>query len=360
MRLYYNSGDLSDLLVFCKLWQAYPRALRAYCCAVHLRDLHSSDILLKGGHLSVVERMRVAWKKRADFKWTGYLLAVGSAAAVAATSVVRKTISTEVNPATFSVWWYGLAGLYGWVLTAARGQLHVASGIRHKWQPTAVLVLSNAVAAILFYTEIDLANPSLVSFFGRLRTVYTVLLGVLLLRERLNRQEWIGAGITVLGTLLIAYRGGAVLNLVFLLALVENFLMAVATIAAKSAVKYVSPTVLVGYRGVLISFLIVIYALVSGQWQPVSWDTWLVIAVGALGGPFLGHVMYYAALARIDAGKVAVLAAIQPVFVTLYTALILSTVPTARQAAGGILTVAGVLIVSVARQRSVSSGVKND
>ena len=308
--------------------------------------------------MSVVEQMRVAWRNRADLRWTGYLLAIGSAAAVAATSVVRKTISSEVNPATFSVWWYGLAGLYGWILTAARGQLHVAAGIRRRWQPTAVLVLSNAVAAILFYTEIDLANPALVSFFGRLRTVYTVLLGVLLLREHLNRQEWIGAGITILGTLLIAYRGGAVLNFVFALALVENFLMAVATIAAKSAVKYVSPTVLVGYRGVLISLLILIYALVSGQWQSVSWSTWWVIAVGALGGPFLGHTMYYAALARIDAGKVAVLAAIQPVFVTLYTALVFGTVPTARQAVGGILTVAGVLVVSVARlKKAASSGV---
>ena len=42
----------------------------------------------------------------------GYLLALGSAAAIATTFIVRKQVSTAVNPATFSVWWYGLAGIY--------------------------------------------------------------------------------------------------------------------------------------------------------------------------------------------------------------------------------------------------------
>lgn len=214
----------------------------------------------------------------------GYVLALGSAAAVAATPVIRKTISTEVNPATFSVWWYGMAGVYAWILVLIRGDAHAARGIRTGWRPTLVLVLTNASAAILFYTEIDLANPALVSFFGRLRTVYVVLLGVLYLGERLNRQEWTGAVVTVLGTLLVAYRGGAVLNLVFVLALIQNLLMAVATIMAKSAVQHVPPLVLVGYRGVLISLAVLSYAVVTGQWQWVSGRTWAVMATGALAG----------------------------------------------------------------------------
>lgn len=281
----------------------------------------------------------------------GYVLALGSAAAVAATPVIRKTISTEVNPATFSVWWYGMAGVYAWILVLIRGDAHAARGIRTGWRPTLVLVLTNASAAILFYTEIDLANPALVSFFGRLRTVYVVLLGVLYLGERLNRQEWTGAVVTVLGTLLVAYRGGAVLNLVFVLALIQNLLMAVATIMAKSAVQHVPPLVLVGYRGVLISLAVLSYAVVTGQWQWVSGRTWAVMATGALAGPFLGHVMYYASLAHMDAGKVAIVTALQPAFVAVYTALLFGDLPTSQQMLGGALTIAGVIIVFGARYR---------
>ena len=79
----------------------------------------------------------------------GYLLALGSAAAIAATFVVRKSVSDEVNPATFSVWWYGLAGVYAWIFALIRGETHRAGGIRAGWKPTLGLVLLNAAGAIL-------------------------------------------------------------------------------------------------------------------------------------------------------------------------------------------------------------------
>lgn len=279
----------------------------------------------------------------------GYLFALGSAAAIAATFVVRKSISNVVNPTTFSVWWYGLSGLYAWVWMLLRGRPVQLGRARHTWKPLLVLILSNAVAAILYFTEIDMTNPALVAFFGRLRTVYTILLGIALLGERLNRREWTGAAITVLGTLVIAYRGGAALNMVFALALIENLLMAVTTIAARLVVQHISPLVLTGVRGVSMALLLLAYALIAGQWQPVDGKTLLALGAGAFVGPFIGYVLRYSALARIDAGKVAVITSTEPVFVALYTALLFADLPTLQQALGGVLTIAGMLIILQAR-----------
>jgi drug/metabolite transporter (DMT)-like permease len=289
--------------------------------------------------------------QQARTRTAGYLLALGSAAAISATYVFRKVVSEAVNPVTFSIVWYGLAGVYAWILAGARGELHHARTWLRGWRPLVGLVLANAGGAILYYTEIDLTNPALVSFFGRLRTVYIVLLGALFFAERMNRREWVGAGVTVAGTMLIAYRGGAVLTTVLLLALVENLLMAVATIMAKVAVREIPPILLTAYRGVLIPVVLLPYALLTGQWQPVDGATMAVIALGACSGPFLGHVMRYAALARIDAGKAAIVYAIQPVFVTLYSGLVFGDVPSGRQLLGGALAMGGVILVFVARQR---------
>jgi drug/metabolite transporter (DMT)-like permease len=286
----------------------------------------------------------------------GYLLALGSAAAIAVTYVVRKAVSEEVNPVTFSVWWYGLAGIYAWVITLIRGEARQAGGIRTGWRAVGAQALLNAVGAILYYMEIDLVNPALVSFFGRLRTVYIVLLGVVLLRERLNRWEWVGAAVTISGTLLIAYRGGIVLNVVFLIALVENLFMAAATIMAKFAVRHVPPFVLAGYRGVLISLVVAIYAIVTRQWEPVSGRTLAIMAAGALSGPSIGQAMNFAAMQRVDAGKAAIVAAVQPAFVTLYTVLLFGTLPSLQQMLGGLLAVAGVVIVFGARGRQARAG----
>jgi uncharacterized membrane protein len=284
-------------------------------------------------------------------KRLGYLFALGSAAAIGATYVFRKSVSDAVNPATFSTWWYGLAGVYAWILTIARRETRKAFAIRLNWGWVVGLALSNAMGAILYYTEIDLTNPTLVSFFRRLRTIYVVLLGVIFFSERLNGQEWLGAAVTMTGAALIAYRGGAVLNLVFLLSLIENLMMAVSFVMAKVAVRVMSPTVLVAYRGVTISLIVFVYAQLTRQWQSVQGPTLAIIALGALGGPFVGHIMSYASLARIDAGKSALIGAVQPVFVTVYTVLLFGTWPTLQQAIGGALTVIGVILVIRAQSR---------
>jgi drug/metabolite transporter (DMT)-like permease len=281
----------------------------------------------------------------------GYSLALGSAAAISATYIFRKVVSEEVNPVTFSVWWYGLAGIYAWILAGVRGELDQARAWRQRWRSLAGLVLANAVGAILYYTEIDLTNPALVSFFGRLRTIYIVLLGAIFAGERMNRREWLGAVVTVAGTMLIAYRGGSVLNTVLLLALVENLLMAAATVLAKVAVQHISPLLLTAYRGVLIAVVLLPYALLTGQWQVADAGTMAMIALGACSGPFLGHVMRYAALARLDAGKAAIVYATQPVFVTLYSGLLFGDVPTLQQLLGGGLAMGGVILVFLAQQQ---------
>ncbi len=276
---------------------------------------------------------------------SGYLMAVAAAAAIATAFVSRKYISTQVNTATFSVWWYGLAGLYAWLLAWGQHQAGHLDQVRRSLKPLIVMVLCNAVAAILYFTEIDLTNPALVAFLGRLRTVYTVLLSLLFLRERFNRLEWLGAGIAILGALTIAYRGDAALNLVFWIALVENLLMAVTTIAAKLVLGHLPPLALAGYRGLSVSLLILIYALITHQWQWIDASTLAWIAGGAFISPFLGYVFQYGALARIQTSQVAVILDMQPVFATLYTALLFHTWPTARQSVGGLLVIGGVLLI---------------
>jgi drug/metabolite transporter (DMT)-like permease len=275
---------------------------------------------------------------------------LGSAAAIAATFVFRKSVSTEVHPVTFSVWWYGLAGIYAWALTLIRGEIREAERICSGWKSTLGLCVFNAAGAILYFTEIDMTNPALVSFFGRLRTVYVVLLSALFLRERLNLQEGVGAGIAILGTLVIAYRGGAVLSAVFAIALIENLLMATSIVMAKLAVNHLPPFVLAGYRGLAISVMLLAYSLIRGQWEWIERRTLAIIAGGALIGPFLGHVMNYASLARVDATKSAIIAAVQPLFVTVYTALLFGDLPNLQQALGGALAIGGVVLVFVARR----------
>ncbi|MGD9101007.1 MAG: DMT family transporter, partial [Anaerolineae bacterium] len=209
----------------------------------------------------------------------------------------------------------------------------------------------NALCMMLFFTAIQMTNPALISFFGRMSTLFTVVLGVIVLGERLKWREWVGAVVILAGALLITYHADRVMLVVFIISLLSSFLYSSTTIIAKQTVSVVSPLTLALARAACTAFFIAIFALVTGRWQRPPPDILALIAVGALGGPLFSHVLLYRALALIDASKVSLVGATQPAFVLLYSLLLFGTLPLLHQIAGGLLSVGGVVILLSARKQ---------
>jgi len=77
----------------------------------------------------------------------------------------------------------------------------------------------------------------------------------------------------------------------------------------------------------------------------------VMVAVGALLGPFLSFVCYFAALRYMDFSKVSILRNSEPVFAAVYGLLFLGAFPGGRQLTGCLLVLAGVLLVALFRPR---------
>ena len=71
----------------------------------------------------------------------------------------------------------------------------------------------------------------------------------------------------------------------------------------------------------------------------------VLIALAALVGPVLARTLYMYALRHIDVSRAALVNQTQPLFVALFSAIALSTLPTRREWVGGILIVAGCLML---------------
>jgi transporter family protein len=74
-----------------------------------------------------------------------------------------------------------------------------------------------------------------------------------------------------------------------------------------------------------------------------------MVALGALLGPFLSFVCYFAALRYMDFSKVSILRNSEPVFAAVYGLIFLGSLPGGRQLAGCALVLAGVVLVAVFR-----------
>lgn len=291
-------------------------------------------------------------RQRVPPRYLGYVLALFSTATVATAFVISKAVLETINPESFNVYWYTAASLYALVYGRLSGNPVRRITLRQYWKPLLSIGVINALSMTLFFYAIQMTDPAVISFLGRISTLFTVLLGIIVLGERLRRREWVGAAVILSGALLITYRGDAVLLKVFFISLGSSFLYSCTVIIAKRAVSAVSPLTLTLARSGGTASTILLLALVTGRLQFPSPGMLLIIVVGALGGPLISHLLLYRALALVDASKVSLIGATQPLFVLLYSLALFRTLPDGHQIAGGLLSMGGVAILLSARNKA--------
>jgi len=261
--------------------------------------------------------------------------------------VFSKAALRTMDVAAFVPLWYGIAFLLTALYMAITRQLGELAVPRQDWPILLLFGLLYSVGVFAFFWEIQLVDPNLVAFFGRLQTVYAVLWGVLFIGERLTRRDGTGMVLTLAGALIITYASGQQAWQAFLLALLgESLFTSLGFLVGKLILRRgVSAVALTAYRSLLICLVSVTYALLSGRWSPPTSRELLLVGLGAFFGPFLAWLLLMAALARADASRVALFRNLQPVFVVLYSLILFGALPGPRQLVGGGIVVLGIILL---------------
>ncbi len=281
----------------------------------------------------------------------GIALMFASAACISVTFVASKQAMQTLSPLAFSPLWFAAASAWGLGLFGAQSGITPPPGLMRYWRPLLALGLFNGLANLLLFMAINLGDPTLVAFFSRSETIYSVLLGALLLHERMLGYQWLGAAIAVAGAGVMTYRGGALVGLTLLITLVSNLFLAISGLIAKRYIFALPPLVISTIRTLVMTLLLAVAAGAAGQLVWPGPEAWLWIIGGAFFGPFLSYVLFYQGLRHLELGKGAVIRATQPLFVAAYSLLLFGTVITPQQFAGGLMMLAGVALMLWQRRR---------
>ena len=272
----------------------------------------------------------------------GPLLTLASAACVAMTYIASKQAMADLSPLAFTPLWFGAASAWGVGFYLLRSGVSLPAGLVDMARPILWLGLLNGLANFIFFIAVDLGAPTLASFFGRSETVYTVLLGALLLQERMQLYQWLGVAVAVTGAGVMTFRAGPVVWTMLGLLLVSNFFLSLCALIAKRYIHAVEPLVLSTARNIVMTGLLALVGLAAGQLAWPNLAAWGWILMGSFFGPFVSYVLFYQGLRYIDLSKGAVIRASQPLFVALYSLALFGEFITAPQFVGGLLMVAGV------------------
>jgi drug/metabolite transporter (DMT)-like permease len=273
-----------------------------------------------------------------------------------ATFVATKIALQEVSPAAV-VWLRFAMGLV--VLgTAARLRKELSLPARGEWGYLALLgFIGVALHQWLQANGLLTAQATTTAWIVATTPIFIVLLGWIILRERVTPMQGLGIGLAALGVLLVVTKGdpaalvmGRVARAGDVLVLISALNWAVYTVLSRRGLARM-PAAQMMFFVMLCGWLFVsIWLLGFGsglqEFGQLSAHGWIAIAGLGIFGSGLAYITYYDALRVLPASQLGVFLNIEPLVTMLLAAPLLSEPITLITLLGGGLIMAGIYLVN--------------
>ncbi len=285
----------------------------------------------------------------------GYLFAIIATLAFSNVYIFSKAALNEVHLTQFGLYWFAIGTiislLYAWkkkklkqlkILTKKQVRILVSLGILEILTTTSFFISINIIA-----------DPAVTSFLGNMYPVMVTLGGVFILKEKFGWIETIGVALALAGTFVISYTGGTTLKTLFIegtgWVFVNAIFATIATLVVKVHVKKLSPELLSLNRTVWLLVFSVIMFFVYKESIIIPFSALKNIAIGAVLGPFLAILTIYYSFQYIEASRSSIVQSLKGIFVLIGAYFVFNSFPLPHQFVGGMITVLGVLIMTLAQ-----------
>ena len=209
-----------------------------------------------------------------------------------------------------------------------------------------LVALLFTAATFCLYSALALAEPATVSFLSRIELVATLILATAFLKEKISLAELAGFIVVVFGLLLMRYQASVELSRAVVLVVTASFLFGAAEVLTKYKIDWINHRAFIFYRGLFMSAIYIALGLAIGR---IVWITdlrlWGLLVLAAFFLPYLGRLGYLKAMQNITVSRASIIVQSQPLFAAAATLVIIGTFPPAREVAGGLLIIGGVLLI---------------
>jgi len=271
--------------------------------------------------------------------------------------VFSKAALLEVNYFQFQFYWFGFALIWILPFLTLTGMLKKIPRLSRASNLTLLIIGTLELgAASLLFLAIQLAeNPTTISFLSNLTPIFVTILGIRFLNERFNTVEAIGIILTIAGVILITYTRDTSIAEFFGRGsgwiLLSSVLSSVSIVTAKSRIRDIHPGILTLNRVVFLFAFAVLAMLIRQESFAISGRATLNMAIGSMMGPFLTGLAQYSALRYIEASRTMIIQSTRSLFVLIGSMMYLSILPEMLQLTGGIITIAGVIIMTIGKMK---------
>ena len=292
----------------------------------------------------------------------GLIYAVAGAAVVSTNFITGKyglggkDVSAGFNSGTFSLVWCTAAAVYCFIACASRGRRNLALPLRLVL-PMVLLGAFTGIGMLVGWEGLKLLNESFASFLYRFGPVFAILVGAIVLKEKLSALEIVCLMIMVAGGCLATIGQWKVVGTGVVLVMLSCAAAAVQHLIAKVYSRAIGTSTLVFYRASIGALTVALWLMVRGGADfDVPARYWAVTLLGALLGPCIGYLLTWRAFRYWDLARSGIVWTAQPLFVLPMAWLAFGRLAQPQELAGGAVILAGAAVLAWVHLRHATRG----
>ncbi|MFS0862596.1 DMT family transporter [Fredinandcohnia sp. 179-A 10B2 NHS] len=267
--------------------------------------------------------------------------------------VSTKAVLGKLDPFSVLVLRFGIGSLFLLFLILVQRKWQRIS-IRYIPHVIVLGILGVFVHQVLQATALLTIDASSAGWLISFSPIFTVILSILFLHEKINIQKALGMILAIIGVLLVSIsRSGQsfeiVINIGFLLMVLSTLNWAVYSVLLKS-LKIPYPPLLVTFYMCVIGFILTTPFIIRDRgWETLTllnqteWAHLLFLGIFVSG---IGYWYWGKALEGLEASKVSMFLYLEPIITLIAAVLLLQERIILVSVAGGIIIIIGVIIVN--------------
>lgn len=277
----------------------------------------------------------------------GFFYSLGGILLVSTSYITAKYGMAGFNPNTFALIWSSAAALYAFVIVLATGHNHLFLPSFGSVVRVTCMGLAAGASMILAWQGLSRLDPSFASFIWRFQPVLTIMVGILLLGEKLLLKEVFAITIMVSGGCISTIGRWDIVGVGTVITIFACVTVTIQMLIAKKESDTVHPNALTFYRVFIAAGAIALYNFFAGDSDfHVESSYWLVTLIGAFLAPCASFLLTFRAYKYWELSRVNMLKTTQPLFVVPMAYLVFGKIPGGSTLIGGLLILIGALWLS--------------
>ena len=291
----------------------------------------------------------------------GYFFLVGTAFFTALSYVFGKAVNKDLYPETVTFFWF--FGAFFFSIFTVMLVPSQRTELRYIRKYLTIFLFSSIVTAIgaaLWIFSLRTIGPPLTSFLMKSQTLFSLLLGIMFLGERLNKGETIGIMLTIAGGVIVAYQEEGYLILGTFMALLSAFFYSLLSFLVKKIAQDLNMLTVANLRALGVAIVVLVYLIITERFQVPGLRDLVFMAFGGLTGAYIAKASQFQSIKLLDVSRSTAVMPLESLFVVLFSYFLFHDLPSVIKLIGGAGIVMGVVFLVIFRGEKADLQVSED